>query len=346
MADDDERSPGWQAIDAALKSLYPEEKPQHFGVLIPYDLGGPDPLRGLSAYRRADPEHWHFVSYGFTELFAKESPDKETSGFGFELTFRLARPKDEDKPPAWALNFLQNLGRYVFQTGNAFGVGHHMSLNGPIAQGSPTEIRAIAFAADSELGEFSSGNGRARFLQVVGLTEDELALAMDWNAESLLKEMRGANPLLLTDLGRKSVLQDEALAKRLHGLAGAEGSSMGEQELDDGRFLPGPPFVWELGAMWVNSLLKGLRGRILHRRPFGFTAQKRSVEIAPADRSGFEMKGTTLSLKLTPGLASAMLFKIRPLRGDYQWPELPGFLLRIVPTDIKGHKGEVINTIG
>ena len=60
------------------------------------------------------------VTYGFSELYDKESDNLEESGYGFELTFRLAKREDEEEPPAWALNLLQNMGRYVFNSGNVF----------------------------------------------------------------------------------------------------------------------------------------------------------------------------------------------------------------------------------
>src|SRR5262245_60213614 len=114
----DDSSPGWEAIDGALRPLYGDQQPRHYGTVIKWMIGGPDPLDGISAYKRTD--HWHFISYGLTELYSKESEDRNVSGHGFELTFRLrCRPEDEN-PPVWALNFLQNLGRYVFQTGNVF----------------------------------------------------------------------------------------------------------------------------------------------------------------------------------------------------------------------------------
>ena len=55
-------------------------------------LGGNDPLDGISVYTAKEPiEHWHFVTYGFSELYEKETGDPENSGFGFELTFRLVK---------------------------------------------------------------------------------------------------------------------------------------------------------------------------------------------------------------------------------------------------------------
>src|SRR5690606_297273 len=82
--DGDERAPGWEAIDAALAQIYGDTEPHaHYGTVIPYMLGGNDPLHGISVYLRQDPvPHFHFVTYGFTDLFVKQTDDPEQSGFG------------------------------------------------------------------------------------------------------------------------------------------------------------------------------------------------------------------------------------------------------------------------
>ena len=48
-------APGWDAITEAFRKLYPgQENPIHFGALIPWRLGGPNPLQGVSAYDGGD----------------------------------------------------------------------------------------------------------------------------------------------------------------------------------------------------------------------------------------------------------------------------------------------------
>src|SRR5262245_20742602 len=171
---DTDLPPGWAAIDAALAPLYPGTEPLHYGTIIKWALGGDDPLDGISVYRRED--QWHFVTYELSELYAKESDDPEVSGWGVELAFRLAAAGNEDQPSMWAFNFLQNLARYVFTTGNVFEPGHHINLNGPIAVDRPeTLIRAATFADDPELGGIETPHGAVRFLQIVGITLDEYA---------------------------------------------------------------------------------------------------------------------------------------------------------------------------
>src|SRR5262249_54343294 len=158
-------------------------------------------------YARVDPRpHWHFVTYGFTELFHKQSEDPDQSGHGFELTLRLARGLSDAQPPTWALNFLQNLARYVFTTGNAFAARHKIGLNGPIALDHATRIPAICFADDPELGDIDSPFGRARFIQVVGITDDEYQVIQEWSTGGLVEILAARIPFLVTDLARGSLL--------------------------------------------------------------------------------------------------------------------------------------------
>lgn len=162
---EEENAAGWDAIDRAVTELYGEQQPKHYGMALPFILGGQDPLDGISAYKAEEPvPHWHFVTYGFSELYDKESDDAEISGYGFELTFRLMREETEEEPPAWALNLLQNMGRYVFKSGNVFESGHYLDANGPICLDSDTKLTALAFALDPELPAMDTPNGRVEFV--------------------------------------------------------------------------------------------------------------------------------------------------------------------------------------
>lgn len=210
---EENQAPGWQAIDKALQQVYGEQEPNHYGSIKPYLLGGPDPLDGISVYKSdLAPAHWHFISYGMSELYTKESDNPELSGFGIEFTFRLGRAATEEKPPTWVLNFLQNLARYVFQTGNVFNVGHRMDIKGPIALEHETEIRAIAFTQDPQLGAIETPHGYLKFVQIVGITLDELKIMQQWTTADLLAILSADNPLLVTDLARKSLLNEPGKA--------------------------------------------------------------------------------------------------------------------------------------
>ena len=208
--DEPSEAPGWDALDARLDAVVSAEPDHHFASVPPPMLGGP-PIQGISVYSREDPDHWFFVTYGFSDLFEDEWPDTSESGFGFELTLALAR-KTESEPPAWALNVLQNIARYVFSTGNVLESGHHMNLNGPIQQGSETLIQAIGVVRDPELGEIETPHGTVEFRRLAGLTIDELQAVQRWSPESFFALYREQVPGLVLDLERPSLLENPELA--------------------------------------------------------------------------------------------------------------------------------------
>jgi hypothetical protein len=64
-----------------------------------------------------------------------------------------------------------------------------------------------------------------QFLQVVGLTADELALARRWHTDGVFEQLALRDPLLITDLGRPSILADTPTKERLEAPADAEATS-------------------------------------------------------------------------------------------------------------------------
>ena len=87
---------GWRAIEDVCLKMYPgQNNPKHYGTIIPWSLGGNDPLDGISIYDGG--EYYHFVTFGLSELYEKESKNKEYSGYGFELTVKLKKDGLEDE---------------------------------------------------------------------------------------------------------------------------------------------------------------------------------------------------------------------------------------------------------
>ena len=100
---------GFDAVSRALERLYSGQEGIFYRTVIPYALGGKDPLDGIEVWKSEHGvPHWHYVTYGFTELYEKESDISQESGYGFELTFRLKRGAEE-QPPAWPVNLLQKM---------------------------------------------------------------------------------------------------------------------------------------------------------------------------------------------------------------------------------------------
>jgi hypothetical protein len=206
--EDDESTPGWDAIDSRFNVAYPDQEPLHWGTAISYMLGGPDPLDGISAYQCNDGgvPHLHFVTYGYTSLYYdEESVGGDYSRFGFEMTFRLASPLPPTEQPIWVCNFLQNLARYVYDSGKHFAAGHWIPANGPIRADAETDIVGLVFTDDRTCDAVASAHGRVAFVQGFGVTQSEIdrLIAKEVTVDEIINPHLESNPLLVTDLARK-----------------------------------------------------------------------------------------------------------------------------------------------
>lgn len=322
----DAGAPGWDAINHALNRVYPRQSPWYSSA----PAGDAAPLPGISAYKRITPlPHWHFVTYGFSELFDKRSDEAEISGYGFELTFRLANPDDADEPPRWALNFLQNLARYVFESGHGFHAGHYLSAGGPIAADSDSAIRALAFVHDPELAPIDSDNGRVEFLQIVGLTNEEEFALKRWSTLKVLEVFHDYLPLWITDLERGSLLADPEIAARLAEGSAREGSSVGTIYADHlgweqrKRLLRAPTTVLSLSARQVGELLALLPLRLPFGHAFGVVGPERRAVFEPAVRGNeAEIADGALHLRLDERAVRSLVSRLRAQAGTY---EVDGF---------------------
>lgn len=223
---------GYDAICEALKKIYGEQEGQYHRALIPYCLGGDSPLDGVEVYLcKQERAHWHYITYGFSDLFENENPDSELSGYGFELTFRLLKG-EEDTAPNWPINFLQNLARYVFESGNPFDAGHHMDANSPIALEEETELTAMGFGLDPVLGQIDTPNGKVKFLQVNALTHDEMMAMMCAQGDKFIEQTHKYLPLGICELSRTSLMENADFVEAWERSVELEGSSTGFLYLD------------------------------------------------------------------------------------------------------------------
>ncbi len=201
--DDDQAAPGWDAIDAALNGLYPGVEPRHVGYMPPAAFS--NNLQGCSAYQAAG--HWHYVTYGLSELYTPGAEDDpEWSGWGFELTLRVARG-GEAEAPGWPFTMLNQLANFINAQSVLVTDGHRMDLRQPVTgyphtDGSDTALTVFAFTVDPQLGTIDTPNGRVVFYQAVGVTAEEKARMQESSTRHVLDQLAGSNPLLITDPAR------------------------------------------------------------------------------------------------------------------------------------------------
>ncbi len=202
----DEDALGLDAINRREKEIYGDQEPIHLATIVPYELGGEDPLWAVDCFKSEKQlKHFHYVTLGFTNLFYNEQyAEDEINGFGFELTFRHLPVQGDPDKPIWPANLLQNIAKYVFNTKNVFDDCHYMSANGPIRLDSDTNITAMIFFTDPEMKELATPHGHIKFLQIFGITSTEYLDLKEkkYSAKELLDKHRETNPLLITDLER------------------------------------------------------------------------------------------------------------------------------------------------
>ncbi len=212
-------SPGWEAIDSCFEKLYGNQEPVHYATeMISRPIfGGNEYLDGYSFFHSSHQEkHLHLVTYGMSQLYADiEKFGKDYSKWGYEMTLRLLAEKPSEC--VWAMNMLGNLARYTNTKDNAwFEVNQFVVGDGSsIELDSDSKITSLIIVEDPELPPIQTVHGSLEFLQMVGVTWDEMnAIRHDRkNLEIIIENMKKENPLMITDMKRtKNYLEGAVLA--------------------------------------------------------------------------------------------------------------------------------------
>ena len=178
---EDYPAPGWDAITAAFARMYPgQEAPRHFGCLIPWRLGGPDPLQGVSAYDGG--AYFHFVTYGLSDLYEKEGADPEYSGYGLEFTLKLHKEGmgDEMQEQQCIVGIFNDLARLTFEKGEQFFPDEYIYTGQELGFDVNQKSRLTGFVtALDEAGTINTPNGKVDFVKLIGATDAELKAIME-----------------------------------------------------------------------------------------------------------------------------------------------------------------------
>ena len=207
MSDNEEINvSGWDAIEQEFLRIYPgQNNPKHYGTLIKWRFGGNDPLDGISIYDGGD--YWHFVSFGLSELYEKESEDKEVSGYGYELTLKLKKYDFED-PEAEFKNIcsiFQIIARMSFQRGELFFPYEYIYTGQKEGMDAKQKSNLTGFItiADTSANKLDTPNGSVFFLELIGMTDAELKTLSTGDTVKAVYEKLGSD---LTDYHRESVV--------------------------------------------------------------------------------------------------------------------------------------------
>ncbi len=202
-------APGWDALDEAFNTLYKDQEPRHYPTINKAALGGQEYLDGYSIFTSSK-GHQHFLTYGFSELYADEdSLGGEYSFCGFELT---AKWKDEEKLNATMGAIFMccagDLGRHTFKNKAFYEHGHLISLDFTLylerieSPFKKSDKVALLVVNDTELEPINTIYGEVEFLQLFGITQEEKDYIIENRdkVEDFIAEKKKDNPLLLTSL--------------------------------------------------------------------------------------------------------------------------------------------------
>ena len=197
---------GWNAIESAFEKIYPGQKnPKHYGTLISWRFGGNDPLDGISIYE-AD-EYWHFVTYGLSELYEKQSEDKGISGFGMEFTLKLKKDSydDEEAEIRCICGVLQSIARITFSKGEIFKAFEYLYTGQKEGMDANRKSNITGFITVSEpkIEEIDTPNGKVKFVEMIGVTDNELQKII--SKEIDVKELYSKLGNDITDYNRASI---------------------------------------------------------------------------------------------------------------------------------------------
>lgn len=198
---------GWDAITNECERVYPNQKnPKYYGTLVSYRLGGNDPLDGISVYDGGD--YWHFVTYGLSELYDKESDIEEVSGYGMEFTFKLKKDnyENEENEIQCVCGILQSIARITFTKGELFNVYEYLYTGQTTGIDSKQKSNITGFITvpDDKFKEINTPNGKVCFVEFVGVTDNELKAIH--NKEIRVKELYEKIGTDVTNYNRQSVI--------------------------------------------------------------------------------------------------------------------------------------------
>lgn len=204
---DEIKAPGWDAITELCDKVYPNQKnPKHYGTLVSWQFGGNDPLQGISIYDGGD--YWHFITYGLSELYEKESDIKEISGYGMEFTFKLKKDnyENEENEIKCVCGILQSIARITFNKGELFKAFEYLYTGQTegIDYNRKSNITGFITVLDDKFHEIDTPNGKVCFVEFIGVTDNELKAIQ--NKQIIVKDLYEKIGSDITNYNRESVI--------------------------------------------------------------------------------------------------------------------------------------------
>lgn len=185
---------GREALDRHLAAAFPGQAARQ----VPSE----GPLEKVVAHRAGD--HWHYASYGLTELDGKTWEDPALSGWGHELALRLC--SDDSEPPTWPAAHFQHFAGYIAEVRRPFLPGDHLLARTLLESVLGGEFAAYLCLDDPLIGGFDGPNGRVELVQLLAIRDDELWAVRTGRLREVMHYLPQRWPTGVTRSGRRSLL--------------------------------------------------------------------------------------------------------------------------------------------
>lgn len=135
-------------------------------------------------------------------------------------------------PPLWPIELMQSIARYIFNSGNVICSGDHITWHAPLNGKDDCILQHMLITQDTSLIEVQGPYGSFNFLQIVGITNEELSAAQKWNVPGLVKllseNIYTGGSMLVCDAHRQKSLfeSDENAKERVYEGYISQGSSL------------------------------------------------------------------------------------------------------------------------
>ena len=161
---------GFSAIENYFSKLHNEDvNPKRFYPKVAYRFGGIDPLDEVDVYICKD--YYHFVTYGFSELYEKQSNINDISGYGMEFTLMLDKENITDDDLEDLYDLIQDIAKATFDEGEIFKEYDYIDFGDNIYS---SRISGFIIVPDPLAKEISTLNGKVKFLLLVGVTKEDI----------------------------------------------------------------------------------------------------------------------------------------------------------------------------
>ncbi len=319
-----------EAFDEALAAL--GGKVMHAidpSRLVGFEDGGPPVWSvGFVDVGGARP-HRHLMTYGFSHALSPE-PIREGIRHEYSLAVDAGTP-----PDPWADALLRHIARYVLKNGNDLEVGQVLPCYAPItyipfqpkdhAMMPHSPLVALVVTDDPVLSTIETPRGVVEVRRLVGVHADEYDRIETWSAGGFAEELAKRDPLLLTDSGRASLMEDATAREVIDRRAHEEGSTnpviVSDMYWEDN----GSELVIEFpGGADAAKLLAALHGHLDFGQPLLVaTRTTPPITFTPAD--AFDINWSPDGLHIEGRLDEPNLARIV----SFIRPDAPGSVVRL-----------------